>query len=260
MQSKALFFDIDGTLVSFRTHEIVPSAYDALAALRRKGHKVFIATGRPLHLIKGVGDAQFDGFITFNGSYCLTADGEEIYCDAIPADELAALCRHERQHGPYSFSFMGLDRVTVNRIDDRVTRVADMLDLPVPTPADMEQVAANERIIQINLYTDEADETEVMQAIPHCVSNRWSPIFADINMRGNNKQHGIDLVAAHYGIALHDTVAFGDGGNDISMLRHAGTGVAMGNASDAVKQSADYVTDDIDNDGIAKALKHLGLL
>ena len=84
--------------------------------------------------------------------------------------------------------------------------------------------------------------------------------MADINMRGNNKQHGIDLVAAHYGIALRDTVAFGDGGNDISMLRHAGTGVAMGNASDAVKQSADYVTDDIDNDGIAKALKHLGLL
>ena len=59
---------------------------------------------------------------------------------------------------------------------------------------------------------------------------------------------------------LRYPVAFGDGGNDISMLRHAGTGVAMGNASDAVKQSADYVTDDIDNDGIAKALKHLGLL
>ena len=99
--NKAIFFDIDGTLVSFRTHEIVPSAYDAIAALRKKGHKVFIATGRPLHLIKGLQDARFDGYITFNGSYCLTSDGEEIYCDAIPPNELSALCQHEQQHGPY---------------------------------------------------------------------------------------------------------------------------------------------------------------
>ena len=104
--NKAIFFDIDGTLVSFRTHEIVPSAYDAIAALRKKGHKVFIATGRPLHLIKGLRDAQFDGYITFNGSYCLTSDGEEIYCDAISPNELSALCRHEQQRGPYPYAFM----------------------------------------------------------------------------------------------------------------------------------------------------------
>ena len=79
-------------------------------------------------------------------------------------------------------------------------------------------------------------------------------------MRGNSKQHGIDLIAAHYGIDLKDTLAFGDGGNDISMLRHAGIGIAMGNANDTVKQNADYVTDDIDNDGIVKALRHLDLL
>ena len=112
--NKAIFFDIDGTLVSFRTHEIVPSAYDAIAALRKKGHKVFIATGRPLHLIKGLQDARFDGYITFNGSYCLTSDGEEIYCDAISPNELSALCQHEQQHGPYPYDFMGINRVTVN--------------------------------------------------------------------------------------------------------------------------------------------------
>ena len=124
----------------------------------------------------------------------------------------------------------------------------------------MDSVARDERIIQINLYTDEADESPVMQAIPHCISNRWSPLFSDINMRGNSKQHGIDLIVTHYGIALKDTLAFGDGGNDISMLRHAGIGIAMGNANDTVKQNADYVTDDIDNNGIVKALRHLGLL
>lgn len=203
--NKAIFFDIDGTLVSFRTHEIVPSAYDAIAALRKKGHKVFIATGRPLHLIKGLQDARFDGYITFNGSYCLTSDGEEIYCDAISPNELSALCQHEQQHGPYPYAFMGLNRVTVNYVNDRVIDVARLLDLPIPAVDNMDSVARDERIIQINLYTDEADESPVMQAIPHCISNRWSPLFSDINMRGNSKQHGIDLIATHYGIALKDT-------------------------------------------------------
>lgn len=49
----------------------------------------------------------------------------------------------------------------------------------------------------------------------------------------------------------------GDGGNDITMLRHAGVGVAMGNASDEVKAHADYITDDVDNDGVAKLLQKL---
>ena len=55
-------------------------------------------------------------------------------------------------------------------------------------------------------------------------------------------------------------MAFGDGGNDMSMLRHAGVGIAMGNAEDKVKAVADYVTDTVDADGIYKALKKLGVL
>ncbi|MBQ8424187.1 MAG: Cof-type HAD-IIB family hydrolase [Coprobacter sp.] len=258
--TKALFFDIDGTLVSFRTHEIIPSAYDAIALLRSKGVKVFIATGRPLHLIRGLRDAQFDGYITFNGSYCITADGNEIYCNTIPRDELQQLIAHEQQHGPYSYAFMTLGKVYTNRITDRVEEVARLLALPVPTEADMHRVAEQEKVIQINLYTDEADEYPVMETIPHCLSSRWSPLFTDINLRGDSKQSGIDKVLEYYGIDLADTMAFGDGGNDISMLRHVAIGVAMGNAYDSVKAHADYITDTVDNDGIAKALTHFGLI
>ena len=99
-----------------------------------------------------------------------------------------------------------------------------------------------------------------MQQIPGCVYNGWSPLVPDVNRTGNSKQRGIDIIAAHYGIDLRDTIAFGDGGNDISMLRHAGLGIAMGNAGEAVKQSAGYITDAVDNDGVIKALRHLGLL
>ena len=70
---KAIFFDIDGTLVSFETHKIPASTQEALKALRDKGIKIFIATGRPQCLINNLGDLEFDGYITVNGSYCFTA-------------------------------------------------------------------------------------------------------------------------------------------------------------------------------------------
>ena len=64
----------------------------------------------------------------------------------------------------------------------------------------------------------------------------------------------MDEIIRHFGIRLEDTLAFGDGGNDIPMLRHAGIGIAMGNARDEVKAAARYVTDTVDEDGIAKGI------
>ena len=71
---------------------------------------------------------------------------------------------------------------------------------------------------------------------------------------------GIDKIIEHYGISLHETMAFGDGGNDMAMLRHAGIGVAMGNAGDEVKEAADYVTDSVDDDGVMNALRHFDVI
>ena len=59
---------------------------------------------------------------------------------------------------------------------------------------------------------------------------------------------------------MEDTIAFGDGGNDITMIEHAAIGVAMGNANEGVKKIADYITDDVDNDGIFNALKHFNII
>lgn len=64
----------------------------------------------------------------------------------------------------------------------------------------------------------------------------------------------------HFNIPIEESVAFGDGDNDIEMIRHCGVGVAMGNASDRVKESADLVTTDVRDHGVVNALKNLGLL
>ena len=67
-------------------------------------------------------------------------------------------------------------------------------------------------------------------------------------------------MARHFGLDISETMAFGDGGNDISIIRRAGTGVAMGNAGDNVKAAADYVTTSVDDDGVMNALVHFGVI
>jgi hydroxymethylpyrimidine pyrophosphatase-like HAD family hydrolase len=89
---------------------------------------------------------------------------------------------------------------------------------------------------------------------------RWIEYFADVNLKGMNKQLGIDKMLEHFGIPLECAMAFGDGGNDIPMLQHVPYGVAMGNANDAVKAAAWYVTGDVDEGGLVNALEKFGLL
>ena len=70
---KAVFFDIDGTLVSFKTHAVPESARLSIAQMRERGIKVFIATGRLLKYTGVVSDLEVDGYITVNGGYCITS-------------------------------------------------------------------------------------------------------------------------------------------------------------------------------------------
>ena len=87
MDRYALFFDIDGTLVSFKTHEIPASTILALTQAKANGHRVFIATGRPPIIITNLGAIKhlIDGYVTTNGALCIVGS-ETVACHAIPAD------------------------------------------------------------------------------------------------------------------------------------------------------------------------------
>ncbi len=79
--------------------------------------------------------------------------------------------------------------------------------------------------------------------------------------RGSSKAMGINEFASYYGFDVSRTIAFGDGGNDISMiLSEPGMGIAMGGASEAVKSVADYITETVDDNGIRNALVRFGIL
>lgn len=258
---KAIFFDIDGTLVSFETHKIPSSTREALKELRRKGIKIFIATGRPQCLIDNLGDLEFDGYITVNGSYCFTADYKPIYKGCIPQEDIERLIAFHHTH-PVPFVFVHDNEMFVTSVNDRVQAVSDLIEIPVPPVAPIEKARGKEILQTMGYFTaEEEKETDLFgKVLTHCEPMRWYPLFADIIAKGNSKSTGIDKVLEYFGIDLKDTMAFGDGGNDIPMLKHVAIGVAMGNAEKHVKAVADYVTTSVDEDGIANALKHFRLI
>lgn len=256
----AIFFDIDGTLVSFNTHTVPQSAIDAITEVRKKGIKVFIATGRSLMQIDNLKGLTIDGYITLNGGYCTTGTGKTIYKNGISTEDIKSLIRYQEEEEQFPCSFVCEDEIFVNDINDTVTEIAEKLNYPVPPLKDIRKALTKE-IFQIVAYFDSKQESRIMQtALPHCHATRWNSLFTDVIAAGNSKQTGIDKIIAYYGINLNETMAFGDGGNDISMLRHAALSIAMGNANGEVKQAANYITDSVDENGIWNALKHFDLI
>ena len=260
---KALFFDIDGTLVSFETHRIPSSTIEALEAAHAKGLKIFIATGRPKAIINNLTALQerelIDGYITMNGAYCFV-DDTVIYKSPIPAAEVDALTSfcHERN---LPCILVGEHDICVNQPGELVTEIFNrqLKTDPIP-PKPYTDNHSDKEYYQLTPFIDIEEEQLLLPSIPNCEMGRWHPAFVDVTAKGNTKQRGIDEIIRHFGIRLEETMAFGDGGNDISMLRHAGIGVAMGNAKDDVKAAAGYVTTSVDDNGIANALKQYGII
>lgn len=259
---KALFFDIDGTLVSFNTHEIPASTIEAMTAAKAKGLKIFIATGRPKAIINNLTPIQerdlIDGYITMNGGYCFVGD-EVIYKSSIPAEDVKALARLSDEK-KFPCIFVTEHEVAVCNTNELVNRIFhEFLHVDVLPVAPTTEVVDKE-IFQMTPFVTVEEEAEVLQQLPHCELGRWFPAFTDVVAKGISKQKGMDEIIRHFGIRLEETMSFGDGGNDISMLRHAAIGVAMGNATPEVQVEADYVTASVDEDGIRKALKHFEII
>ncbi len=257
---KAIFFDIDGTLVSFKTHQVPQETKDAIRKLRENGVKVFVATGRMLKMVDVLNDIEFDGYITYNGACCVDSTKENvIFKNTVPQDELEALAQR-LEWDRFPVSFMCRDEMYVNYLDTLVTDVAKVVKVDPPVVRDVKDII-KEDVFQLCIYVDESKLQDILAStLPDCVGMRWIELFADVNVKGMNKQLGIDKILEYFNIPLECAMAFGDGGNDIPMLQHVPYGVAMGNANDQVKESSWYVTEDVDEGGLVKALERFGLL
>lgn len=256
---KAIFFDIDGTLVSFKTHKIPASAELAIARLREKGIKVFIATGRHWRVINNLGGLEFDGYVTLNGSCCYVGKDKVIYRKTIPSADIE--CLLELEKGPEHFPciFVREKDMFINYVNDRTSEVFELLNFPQPPVRDIQE-ALKEEIFQLIAFFETAQEGRIMEKLPECEATRWNPLFTDIVPAGGSKRIGMQKILNYFGIGREECMAFGDGGNDIPMLEFAGIGVAMGNATEEIRQRADFVTRSVDEDGVEYALKYFGVI
>lgn len=259
MNIKAIFFDIDGTLVPFTTHTISAATREALLELRRKGIKLFIATGRPKLLINNLQDIYFDGYVTLNGAHCFLPDGTLLYKATIPTEDIDRLMEHHHSD-PFPIVFVNEDSWFITERNSDVDEVSRILEVNIPPILPIEEVKQREILQMMGYFGKEKDAYIFGKVLKHCEEMRWHPLFTDIISHGNSKSHGIERMIQHFGIARDEIMAIGDGGNDIQMLEYAGLGVAMGNAEPHVKKHADFVTKSVEEEGICYALRHFGLI
>lgn len=248
---KAIFFDIDGTLIQHGATHMPESTINSLKQMKEMGIKLFVATGRPINTTGHVQAMfDFDGYVTANGQYCVNKQGL-IHEQYIPKSSLLEIIPYIEEN-KIPVVFASLERSYINKYNkkeyDASWPIVDLNDI------------VDEKIVQIMAYIQEEQDDDFLAHLPGCKTARWTPAFADIIPSDGGKEAGIDHVLRHYGISLDEAMCFGDGGNDITMLRHVPNSVAMGNAEQKVKDAASYVTSHISEDGIYNALKHFGVL
>lgn len=257
---KAVFFDIDGTLLGLKSKHIPESTLEAIQLLKNKGIQVIVSTGRSYAHAKFLKTHGFESFITFNGSLCVAEDGEIIFKHIIDSEDILALHQHLLNIDSFPVGIMTTDNSYISHVTEEVTSIFDLLKLEVPETIHLSEIL-NKEVLQLNLFVDEIKEQKILNEVfKQCESSRWCPTFIDVNAKGISKRVGMDHFLKRYGIERSETMAFGDGGNDIHMLKAAGIGVAMANASQQVQSVADYVTATTEEDGIWQALKRYEII
>lgn len=257
---KALFTDVDGTLFSHKTRRFPSSTLEAIKIIRKKGVKVFIASGRNYYLIKKSGILNYitpDGLITMNGAQVLI-NHESIYLHPIPEETVDALIKFSKRL-KFGLTLIEEFEGHINMIDERVIQAHEKYGTRFPQPRTYPD--HYDRVIyQAIAFCDSFDESLFLPHLKECKTARWDEFAVDIMPIDSDKAKGMLSVLKHNKWKKEEVIAIGDGENDRELLEKAGVGIAMGNANEKLKKVADIVTDDIDDSGYAKALHKLGLL
>lgn len=259
---KAAFFDVDGTLVGFRQKYLSDQMLADLKALRKRGIKLFISSGRALQDLERTGmlrDARFDGYLTLGGQYCCDADGTVFRDMPISRDDLRGAYEVFRANPWLCAILEGNGESYLTQINDRVREIYEFLHTEMYPVRSLEWLLEG-KVYQIAPFVTPEEERPLLDAMPGCIHSRWHPKGIDILAKGGGKGTAVQAALDRYGLASDEIIAFGDGENDLPMMKLAGTSVAMGSAEEFVKAAADYVTAGADEDGVSRALRHLGLL
>ncbi len=278
--SRIVFLDVDGTLIDYEA-SCPDSAREAVNRARAAGNKVYICTGCSKAEIAHRDLPELDGMIGGNGAY-VEDGGKVIMHQGLSREDTKRIVDwcNERHLGFYLESNAGMfcndymyeqgPEVMVKYAQGKGASLEDARETSTHFLSQMIHLQGEDLyrddVNKISfILSDYQDHLDSKKEFPHLIANTWGgkgehALYGDLGPAGITKKHAIEVLLNHLGADRADTVSFGDAKIDLSMFELCSYNVAMGNGGPEIKEAADYVTADVNDDGLYKAFEHLGLM
>lgn len=255
---KVFFFDVDGTIMYRKDNEncIPKGLKEEIIRLKNKGYGLFIASGRPKSFISDrLLDLGFNGFVLCNGSH-VEVNGEMIYEQTIGYDHVKKLvefldtkeCEYDFETSTYSY----IDKKFVDFTN--FFKGADIQEEQLVHDFDIDEAYNKALKIEISTSKDHQDILDYIKDKFKYDSHGTANSFEICNPH-ISKAIGVKKVLEHFNIDLNNSYAFGDGLNDLEMIEAVGHGIAMGNAMQELKDVANEVIGNVEDDALVTYLK-----
>ena len=278
--SRIIFLDVDGTLIDYEA-KLPASAAKAVDMARANGHKVYICTGCSKAEIEQRNLCELDGMIGGNGAY-VEDHGHVVMHQGLSKEDVKHIVdwcneRHlgfylEANSGMYCNDYM-LEQGPETMIKYAQGKGADLSKAKESSKKfmdgfihlqgeDLYRDDVNKISFILSRYQDHLDS---QKEFPHLIANTWGgkgevALYGDLGPTGITKRHAIEVLLDYLGADQKDTISFGDAKIDLSMFECCDYNVAMGNGGKEIKEAADYITTDVNDDGLYNAFRYLNLI
>ena len=263
MKKKAIFFDIDGTLLTEDTQIIPESTLKSLKKAKNNGHLLFINTGRTYCSIPNkISSLEFDGYICgcgtqiyYNDDIIFEKDIKKNKCH-----ELVSILRKYNING----IFEGKEAIYFDNkqpLTEKIMEAKKMFSvqgIDVSKSWDDDDLDFSKFVVWLNEKSNKKGFFEYIKDGFDCIDRGNN--FFEIIPSGYSKATGIEFIQNHLNISLEDCLAIGDSSNDLPMLNYVNNSIVMGNGNSALFEQATFVTKHIEDDGIEYALKHFAII
>lgn len=262
---KLVALDIDGTILNGQ-HQITERMQSAIRLAHEQGCLVVFCSARPLNAIKQLlAEYELSNCASYivagNGSWLYDVkSGRDLHFQALSQAELVDLNDVIQRFG-FDHHYFSRDVIlsTQQPVSEYTRFESSLFGLPLiyqPFGQVFQQT-----ILKISLVGDKATLDKKLSLLPANVYNNFQAVrtadnYFEIMKKGSSKGGGLQFIAEKEGILPAEVIAVGDHENDISMIHYAGLGVAMGNASERLKECADSVTSSNNEDGAAEVIEH----
>lgn len=260
---KILFFDVDGTLITNDDKKILPqSTTQAINLAKQKGHLTFVNSGRVFcNIYDDIKSVGFDGYVCGCGTY-IFAKGKEIFHNKLSREvcmDMVETCSLYKMKALYEHTNHVAYDGKVG-LGDAYYLIEYFQSMGTPIIDDV----FDSKFI-FDKFVAAYDDKSQLEEFKRYASAKFDCIqrerdFLEVVPKGYSKATGIEFLLNYYDIPISNAYAFGDSNNDLDMLKYVPNSIAMRDSSEEVLEVSGYVTDSVINDGIFKAMKHLGII